>query len=277
MRPTTWTRGTAVAKLCGLVGRLALIGAAMVTAVGVSAAPASARVEVRADEARPGATNVRVSFFAEAKSRVAGIAFLRVVLPRGIAPGDVRLLAAPPGWNLSPTPDGYNVGGPPLEVGQGARYQVNVARLPRTAQSLPFQTLQTYSDGRIEQDNRVPVLALAAPPPPTRAAQPPPRVEQPARPPRVEQPAPQTPEQQPVSPSSEPTFALPTESPAAVPPLTTEPEPSGSTAALTNTAGNSSRSALWITLGAVALLLAPVGLLVQWRRRTPRTKPEPLA
>jgi hypothetical protein len=259
-----------VVKILGLAGRLALVGSATVMAVGVAAAPASARVEVRADDPRPGATNVAMSFFAEAKSRVSGIAFLRVVLPAGIAPNDVSLLAAPSGWNLSRTPDGFNVGGPPLAIGQAAQYRVSVEQLPANVRTLRFNTVQTYSDGRIEQENRATTLALTPPAPPRQDPAPPPPRQDPAPPPPATVDPPSAPTEAP-APTSEPTSALPTESPAAQPPAPSDPTPPPSTAALAP-ASNDSRSALWITLGAVALLLAPVGFLARWRRRTPRPK-----
>ena len=256
-------------KLYGPVGRLALFGAAVVTVLGVSAAPASARVEVRADDPRPGASDVTVTFVAEAQSRVAGIAFLRVTLPAGIAPSDVSLLTAPDGWRLSQTSNGYNVGGPPLEVGQNAGYRVNVERLPANARQLTFETLQTYSDGRIESDNPTPVLTLATPPPPP-----------PARPPVQEPPAPRPPAQQPVPPappretievpppptSIPPTFSVPTESPAAEVPATIEPDPNPTAAALAE--GADAPAWQWLSAAAVITLLLVGGLLTWWRRRS---------
>ena len=256
-------------KLHGLVGRLMLIGAAVVTAVGVSAAPASARVLVSADNPQAGATNVTLSFFAQARSGVAGIAFLRVVLPAGIRSDDVTLLSAPRGWNFSSTPDGYNVGGPALDVGESARYQVNVERLPSNATRLAFETLQTYSDGRIESDNQVPVLVLAParrpaparPPVPSRAPVevPPPAPIPPSEPAEVPPPIP----------SIEPTFTLPTELPSAQVPATIDPAPTSSATALV-----AQRSGLGlvplISVAAVLMVLALTGFLAWLRRRRTR-------
>jgi hypothetical protein len=192
-----------------------------------------------------------------------------MVLPAGITADDLSLLSAPDGWRLSATPDGYNVGGPPLEIGESAAYRVNVARLPANTTRLAFRTVQTYSDGRIEPDNRLAVLILAPAPRPAAprpAPSPPPaQVSRPpaAVPPPVESSAPA--EVPPVLPSLDPTFTLPAEP---LPPHS-EPAPSGSVAALATTGGRPG-NALWISLAIAVAILAPTGLVV-WRRR--RTRP----
>jgi len=258
-------------KLLGLAGRLALIGAAVVTAVGMSKAPASARVVVSADKPRAGATDVTLSFLAEAKSSVAGIAFLRVVLPAGISSNDVTLVSAPQGWNLSATADGYNVGGPALDVGEDARYQVNVERLPLNATRLPFQTLQTYSDGRSEPDNPVPVLVLAPPRrpvtrPPDQQSPAPVQPREPVRPPPI--PSSEPADVPTVTPSTEPTFSPPTGSPSG--PDTSGPVPTSSAAALV-TQSHGSRIWLWISAVGVMVVVASAGFLAWSWRRTPAT------
>ena len=255
-----------VVKRNGLAKRLVLVSVVAAAGLGVSPAPASAQVLVGADNPSSGATNVQVSFRAQALSRVSGIAFLRVTLSAGLDASDFRLVSAPQGWNLSSTADGYNVGGPPLDVGQDARYTVVVDRLPNVRQ-LPFRTLQQYSDGRIEDDNATPVLTLAQ-----RQQQPPPRVEQPQRPPqrveppRVEQPPVPPPVKPPVViPTPPPTFDLPTFDP----PATISP-----TADAVALASNDSRpgSWLWISLGAAVLLGAPVAWLAWSGRRRGRRR-----
>jgi hypothetical protein len=253
-----------VVKLYGLAGRLALVGVTLATTMGIAPAPASARVFVSADNPRAGATDVTLSFRADARSAVAGIAFLRVTLPNGVAPGDVSLVAAPSNWNLSRTSDGYNVGGPALDVGEDAFYRVNVERLPSTARQLPFDTVQTYSDGRIEQDNRTPLLALQAPrrtQPPRPPVEQPPPVEEPPAPIPTSEPA----EVPPPVPTVEPTFeAQPSFTP---PPVTTVPVPSATSTVALAADRKSPTLWLWITVGVVALALGQVGLLAWLRRR----------
>lgn len=253
-------------KLYGLAGRLVLVSATLATTVGIASAPAAARVLVSADKPRAGATNVTLSFRADARSTVAGIAFLRVTLPGAIAPGDVSLSAAPRSWNLSRTSDGYNIGGPALDVGEDAIYQVNVERLPSTVRQLPFDTLQTYSDGRIEQDDRTPVLVLQAP----RNTTPPrPPVEQ-APPPVEKPPAPIPPSLPAEVPTVEPTFDAPTQPPLTQPPVTTVPVPSSTpTVALAADRGNT-RMWLWITVAVIALPLLQVSFMAWLRRRQRR-------
>ncbi|HEY0700256.1 MAG TPA: DUF1775 domain-containing protein, partial [Micromonospora sp.] len=156
----------------GHLARLALVSATTAFSLAALAGPASAHVEVSADKARAGATDVTLSFAAESESTRAGIVSLRVVLPAGIAPADVTWVSGPSGWTLKPGTDGYTVTGPALKPGADAKYRVKVAALPGDARSLAFKTLQTYSDGRVDRwieiptggskpDNPAPVLALA--------------------------------------------------------------------------------------------------------------------
>ena len=139
------------------------------------AAPAWAHTTVKVEPAVAGAPNALVTVNAAAESDTAGIASLRVVLPAGIAPGDVTYVDGPPGWALRPDADGYVVGGPPVAVGQDAVHRVRVTLLPATP-TLVFKVLQTYTDGRIdrwievpsagnaEPEFPAPVVTLAAPP-----------------------------------------------------------------------------------------------------------------
>ena len=127
-------------------GRVAVAGAATLTAALALADPASAHAEVEADAPRALAENVTLTFVSEAESDTAGFTDLRVVLPDGIAPGDVTLADAPKGWKLKPGDDGYTVAGPALRTGADAAYKVRVRQLPDAGQ-LVFKTLETYGDG----------------------------------------------------------------------------------------------------------------------------------
>lgn len=152
---TRWVlRGAAVAV--GVVAALSVAGVAV------------AHVDVEASNARAGATNVTVTFDAEAESDEAGVKAVRVVLPAGIAPADVTLASAPSGWKLSYTDDGYQVAGAALPVGRAAVHKVKIKQLP-DERSLTFRTLVTYGNGDVDRwigdpasDNPAPVLKLRA-------------------------------------------------------------------------------------------------------------------
>ncbi|WP_405428061.1 DUF1775 domain-containing protein [Streptomyces erythrochromogenes] len=154
------------------LSRAALTAACAVVVVGLAAGPAAAHAEVTASDPRALAENVTLSFTSEAESDTAGIAELRVVLPKGIAPDAVALKDAPEAWKLTATPDGYAIGGPALATGTDAEYSITVRQLP-DEKSLAFKTLETYSDGKISRwievpadgekvDNPAPVLKLKA-------------------------------------------------------------------------------------------------------------------
>ncbi|MEU8986576.1 DUF1775 domain-containing protein [Streptomyces sp. NPDC048558] len=129
-------------------GRVVASGAAALTAVLTLAHPASAHAEVEAGTARALAENVRLTFVSEAESDSAGFTRIRVVLPDGIAPGDIRLTEAPKGWKLKTAADGYTVAGPALKTGVDALHRIKVRQLP-DAEQLVFKTVETYSDGEI--------------------------------------------------------------------------------------------------------------------------------
>jgi uncharacterized protein YcnI len=116
--------------------------------VGAGAGTASAHVEVSAPGAVAGTGPVTLVFTAAAESAT-GIAALRTQLPEGIAP-DVTLASGPPGWALTATADGFEVGGPALAPGTDAEYAVTVARLPAGVTELAFPTVQRYADGSEE-------------------------------------------------------------------------------------------------------------------------------
>jgi hypothetical protein len=110
---------------------------------------------------------------------------VKTQLPAGIAPADVSLASGPEGWALTPTADGFELGGPALAPGLDAEYSVTVLQLPADATEFPFPTLQRYSDGREDAwiepvtdalpdpEKPAPVLSVApAPPGATTAARP---------------------------------------------------------------------------------------------------------
>lgn len=150
--------------------RLGLAAAGALVVLGMAAGPAAAHAGVTASDPRALAENVTLSFTSEAESDTAGVAELRVVLPKGIAPDTVALKDSPKGWKLTATPDGYTIGGPALATGTDAEYSITVRQLP-DAKSLAFKTLETYGDGKISRwievptngekvDNPAPVLVL---------------------------------------------------------------------------------------------------------------------
>ncbi|MFE7182625.1 DUF1775 domain-containing protein [Streptomyces erythrochromogenes] len=164
------------------LSRAALTAACAVVVVGLAAGPAAAHAEVTASDPRALAENVTLSFTSEAESDTAGIAEMRVVLPKGIAPDAVALKDAPEAWKLTATPDGYSIGGPALATGTDAEYSITVRQLP-DEKSLAFKTLETYSDGKISRwievpadgekvDNPAPVLKLKAAAPGAKALAP---------------------------------------------------------------------------------------------------------
>ncbi|MFE2548222.1 DUF1775 domain-containing protein [Streptomyces sp. NPDC059355] len=152
--------------------RLGIAAVGALAVVGVAAGPAAAHAEVTASDPRALAENVTLSFTSEAESETAGIAELRVVLPKGIAADTLTLKDAPKEWKLTATADGYTIGGPALATGTDAEYSVTVRQLP-DEKSLAFKTLETYGDGKVSRwievptngekvDNPAPVLELKA-------------------------------------------------------------------------------------------------------------------
>ncbi|WP_033327460.1 DUF1775 domain-containing protein [Streptomyces yerevanensis] len=162
--------------------RIALAGAAALTATLTLAAPAAAHAEVEADKPQALAENATLDFVSEAESDTAGFTELRVVLPEGIAPGDVTLDEAPKGWKLKATSDGYTVGGPALKAGVDAEHKIKIRQLP-DAKELAFKTVETYGDGEVsrwielpsggeEPEQPAPVLKLKAAAPGAKPADP---------------------------------------------------------------------------------------------------------
>jgi hypothetical protein len=130
-------------------GRALIAASAGVLAAGMIGGPALAHVEVSADKTQAGAKDVTLTFTGEAESNSAGIKSERVVLPAGVAPGDVSLVKAPAGWKFTAARDGFTIAGPTLKIGQDAVFAVRLAQLPTEASSLSFKTLETYGDGDV--------------------------------------------------------------------------------------------------------------------------------
>ncbi|WP_371655998.1 MULTISPECIES: DUF1775 domain-containing protein [unclassified Streptomyces] len=141
------SRSTVPSRVLRRTGFATTLAAASVL---LTAVPALAHVEVESEGAQALAQNVKVSFDAESESTTAGITELRVVLPQGIAPGDVKLAEGPKDWQLTADPDGYTVKGPAIAPGKNAQYAITVRQLPDAAE-LAFKTLQTYSDKRVDR------------------------------------------------------------------------------------------------------------------------------
>jgi hypothetical protein len=130
---------------------VATVLAAAGVGVAMAAGPAAAHVEVSADKAQAGATNVTLTFVGEAESSSAGIASERVVLPKGMAPAEATLAKAPAGWKLTTNPDGFTIAGKALPIGKDATVAVKVAQLPADATRLSFKTIETYGDGKVSR------------------------------------------------------------------------------------------------------------------------------
>jgi hypothetical protein len=151
----------------------------------VGAGPAAAHVEATVSPgAQAGAGPVTVAFAAEAESPSAGIASVKTQLPAGMPPQDVSLATGPSGWALTPTPDGFEVGGAPLQPGTDADFSVSIRQLPADRTELPLKTLVRYTDGTedawIEEptpdnpdpENPAPIITVAPAAAPTSAAAP---------------------------------------------------------------------------------------------------------
>jgi hypothetical protein len=203
------------------------------------AGPTYAHVEVEADKPQAGATDVTVTFTAESESASAGVVSLTVTLPPGITLSDVAYVSGPAGWSLTPSATGYTVGGPALPVGQDVQYRIRISKLPVDAPSLPFKTLQTYSDGRV--DRWIGIQEPGGPAP-----------EMPAPILLVQGAAP--------APSPTATTAAPTESPT--PPAATTSDGAGATGESTSTTPT-----VWWVAGVLALVAAIVALSLWLRRR----------
>lgn len=219
----------------------ALTAAAFAVAV-ATAGPAAAHAEVEAEGARALDQNVALTFSAESESGSAGITKLEVVLPKGIAPGDITYKEGPDGWKFAAAEQGYTVSGPKLAVGEDAEYVVTVRQLP-DAKSLVFKTLQTYSDGKVDRwieledtggdghghGHPAPRLALKAAAPGAKLVSP--------------------------SPTEEPTTAAPPSDSASGEPKTGTSTPSAESAADSTEGDDGMSPAVPLGIGAAVLLL----------------------
>jgi hypothetical protein len=154
------------------VGGVAVTAAATIVVLSTAIGPASAHVKVTAEGARAGATDVTVTFEAEAESKKAGIVSLQTTLPDGMSPGDVSLVSGPTGWKLKPTADGFTISGIALPQGENATFSVKFAKLPGNLKQLPLKTVERYSNGEVnrwvdttksvakEEENAAPVIEL---------------------------------------------------------------------------------------------------------------------
>jgi uncharacterized protein YcnI len=144
------------------VRRCAVVLAAGAAVLVVAAGPALAHVEVQAAPARALATDVLLSMTAEAESRTAGIVGVRIQLPAGLVPTDLRLASGPSGWRLTGSGDVVSVRGAALPVGRSLRLGIRVRQLP-AGQQLVLKTVQSYADGR--QDAWIEVPSTSVPDP----------------------------------------------------------------------------------------------------------------
>lgn len=238
-----------------LLARIAMPTAVVLGALAL-AGPASAHVEVEPDTAQALTVGAVVGFNAEGESSTAGISQIRVVLPTGIAPGDVTLADGPQGWSLTAASDGYTVAGTALAPGKNAEYKVRIRQLP-DAKELVFKSLVTYTDGHIdrwielpqggtEPEHPAPVLKLTAAAPgatPLAASPSAPVSSAPA--------------------ASAPTSAAASQTPAAAP---TAPASAAAPAAKAADSGSSGSGP--VIAAVVVVLLAAVGGAVWWRRRS---------
>ncbi|HEY7100136.1 MAG TPA: DUF1775 domain-containing protein [Mycobacteriales bacterium] len=142
--------------------RLAVVCTAAGIAVVLAAGPALAHVEVEAAPARALATDALLSLTAEAESGTAGISGLRIQLPAGLVPADLRLASGPAGWRLTGTGDVVTVTGPALPVGRSLRLGIRVRQLPDDRQ-LVLKTVQSYTDGKQDAWIELPTASVPEP------------------------------------------------------------------------------------------------------------------
>ena len=142
--------------------RLAVVCTAAGLAAGLAAGPALAHVEVEATPARALATDALLSLTAEAESGTAGISGLRIQLPAGLVPADLRLASGPAGWRLTGTAGVVTVSGPALPVGRSLRLGIRVRQLPDDRQ-LVLKTIQSYTDGKQDAWIELPTASVPEP------------------------------------------------------------------------------------------------------------------
>lgn len=142
--------------------RLAVVCTAAGLAVVLAAGPALGHVEVEAMPARALATDALLSLTAEAESNTAGISGLRIQLPPGLVPADLRLASGPAGWRLTGTGGVVTVSGPALPVGRSLRLGIRVRQLPDDRQ-LVLKTIQSYADGKQDAWIELPTASVPEP------------------------------------------------------------------------------------------------------------------
>ena len=142
--------------------RLAVVCTAAGLAVVLAAGPALAHVEVEATPARALATDALLSLTAEAESGTAGISGLRIQLPAGLVPADLRLASGPAGWRLTGTAGVVTVSGPALPVGRSLRLGIRVRQLPDDRR-LVLKTIQSYTDGKQDAWIELPTASVPEP------------------------------------------------------------------------------------------------------------------
>jgi uncharacterized protein YcnI len=140
----------------------ALVPVAAGALVVLGADPALAHVEVEAAPARALATNATLSMTAEAESQTAGITGVRIQLPAGLQPADLRLAAGPGGWRLTGSGAVVTVSGPALPVGRDLALRLTVRQMP-AGDRLVLKTVQTYADGTRDSWIEVPTAAVPDP------------------------------------------------------------------------------------------------------------------
>jgi len=224
--------------------RLAVVCTAAGLAVVLAAGPALAHVEVEATPARALATDALLSLTAEAESGTAGISGLRIQLPPGLVPADLRLASGPAGWRLTGTGGVVTVTGPALPIGRSLRLGIRVRQLPDDRQ-LVLKTIQSYTDGKQDAWIELPTAAVPEP-------------EQPAPIVRLQAAAPgvtAVPRATPV-----PTTAAPT-------PPTSSPTPRTSGAAPAADPADDGSVAVWMFGGVLAGIAVLGAIVVAARRR----------
>jgi uncharacterized protein YcnI len=144
------------------VRRAAVVLVAGAAAVLTAAGPALAHVEVEAAPSRALATDATLTMTAEAESNSAGITGVRIQLPTGLLPADLRLASGPAGWRLTGSGAVVDIKGPALPVGRSLRLGLKVRQLPAGSQ-LVLKTVQSYSDGKTDAWIEVPSNSVPDP------------------------------------------------------------------------------------------------------------------
>jgi hypothetical protein len=86
---------------------------------------------------------------------VAGITTLEVQADPAFTVVPGNLVHGPTGWTVTPTAQGFSVGGPALAAGTDADVRVTVRQLPNASQVV-LKVIQSYADGTIERWTELP-------------------------------------------------------------------------------------------------------------------------